>query len=391
MVNSQREGRKVVKETTQAEVSSELIDLALGHPSLELLPLELLRAAASDRLRRDDRSFLQYGFEQGDLRFRASLARLLSESYAMEVSPENLFISGGVSQALDLICSLFTRPGDLVFVEEPSYFLALRIFADHGLAVEGLPTDRLGLIPEELRKRLLQRLPVLLYTIPTHQNPTAATLPEDRRERLVSLCREHGVLLVADEVYHLLTYTGAPPRPLAASVEDGGVLSLGSFSKILAPGLRLGWVQGAPELLQRLSTCGFLDSGGGLAPFTSAVVRSALEQGAQQAHLQRLRGTYGSRARAMGASLKQALGDRADTVEPAGGFFYWLRLKGVPDTEELLARARARGLTFAPGRRFSTRGGMQDCLRLSFSYYDEEHIAEGIARLAEALRFPASA
>jgi 2-aminoadipate transaminase len=375
-------------QTTQTEVSSGLIDLALGHPSLELLPLEILRAAASDRLGREDRSFLQYGFEQGDLRFRTSLARFLSESYAVEVSPESLFVSGGVSQALDLICSLFTRPGDLIFVEEPTYFLALRIFADHGLKVEGLPTDRLGLIPEELRKRLSQRKPVLLYTIPTHQNPTAASLPEDRRKHLVSLCRERGVLLVADEVYHLLTYAGEPPRPLAAFIEEGGVLSLGSFSKILAPGLRLGWIQGAPELLGRLSASGFLDSGGGLAPFTSAVVRSALERGDQETHVSKLRGTYGSRARAMGESLRRALGERsggAVMVEPAGGFFYWLRLEGM-DTEELLGRAREGGVTFAPGRRFSTRGGMQDCLRLSFSYYDEQRIGEGISRLAEAIR-----
>jgi DNA-binding transcriptional MocR family regulator len=315
------------------------------------------------------------------------LARFLSESYAVEVSPENLFVSGGVSQALDLICSLFTRPGDLIFVEEPTYFLALRIFADHGLEVEGLPTDRLGLIPEELRKRLSQRRPVLLYTIPTHQNPTAASLSEDRRKHLVSLCREHGVLLVADEVYHLLTYSGEAPRPLAVFIEEGGVLSLGSFSKILAPGLRLGWVQGAPELLERLSACGFLDSGGGLAPFTSAVVRSALERGDQKTHVSKLRGTYGSRARAMGASLKRALGERAGgaaMIEPAGGFFYWVRLEGM-DTEELLVRARERGVTFAPGRRFSTRGGMQDCLRLSFSYYDEQRIGEGISRLVEAI------
>ncbi len=375
-------------QTTQAEVSSGLIDLALGHPSLELLPLEIMRAAASDRLGREDRSFLQYGFEQGDLRFRTSLARFLSESYSVEVSPENLFVSGGVSQALDLICSLFTRPGDLIFVEEPTYFLALRIFADHGLEVEGLPTDRLGLIPEELRKRLSRRRPVLLYTIPTHQNPTAASLPGDRREQLVSLCREHGVLMVADEVYHLLTFGGEAPRPLASFAEGGGLLSLGSFSKILAPGLRLGWVQGARELLGRLSGSGFLDSGGGLAPFTSAVVLSALERGDQKTHVSKLRSTYRSRARAMGEGLMRTLGERAGgaaMIEPAGGFFYWLRLEGL-DTEELLLRARERGVAFAPGRRFSTLGGMRDCLRLSFSYYDEQRIGEGISRLAEAIR-----
>jgi DNA-binding transcriptional MocR family regulator len=386
MVNIAGEQRQV--QTTQSEVSADLIDLALGHPSPGLLPLSLLRGAVR-RLRREDRLLLQYGYEQGDLRFRSLLAGFLSGGYGLEVSPEELFVSAGVSQALDLICSLFTRPGDRVLVEEPSYFLALRIFADHGLRVEGLATDRQGLLPDALQERLRKTrpAPALLYTVPTYHNPAGTTLPQDRRERIVELCREHGVLLVADEVYHLLSFAGAPPSPLAALARGGGVLSLGSFSKILAPGLRLGWIQGSPELLRTLATCGFLDSGGGLAPFTSAVVRSALERGDQKTHVSKLRGTYGSRARAMGASLKRALGERAGgaaMIEPAGGFFYWVRLEGM-DTEELLVRARERGVTFAPGRRFSTRGGMQDCLRLSFSYYDEQRIGEGISRLAEAI------
>jgi 2-aminoadipate transaminase len=373
-------------ETTQSEVSADLIDLAVGHPGPDLLPLELLRDAAARRLGQEDRSPLQYGYEQGDLRFRGELARFLTRHYGAEVSPGELFVSGGVSQALDLICSLFTRPGDLVLVEEPSYFLALRIFADHGLRVEGLPTDRHGMVPEALRERLRLGRPAMLYTVPTHQNPTGATLPEARRTQVLEQCREHGVLLVADEVYHLLTYSGAPPRPLAASAGRGGVLSLGSFSKILAPGLRLGWIQGSADLLRRLATCGFLDSGGGLAPFTSAIVRSLLEQGAQEAHLQRLRSTYGARVQALAAALQASLGAAAVTLSPAGGFFLWVRLEGIADTGKLLARARAGGVTFVPGSRFSTRGQQGDCLRLSFSYYDEAHLAEGSARLAAAVK-----
>ena len=374
-------------QTTQREIDPGIIDLAIGHPGLELLPLELLRDAAAHRLSQDDRSLLQYGYEQGDLRFRAELARFLAGHYGCEVDPDALFVSGGVSQALDLVCSLSTQPGDLVLVEEPTYFLALRIFADHGLRVEGVATDGDGLVPEALRDALRsrRRRPVMLYIVPTHQNPTGATLSEDRRREVLALCREQGVLLVADEVYHLLTFAGAPPRPFAAAAAQGGVLSLGSFSKILAPGLRLGWVQGAPDLLHRLSSCGFLDSGGGLAPFTSAVVRSLLEGGAQQAHLLRLRDAYRSRARAMAARLEGSLGARAIWAMPAGGFFFWVRFEGVSDATELLAAVRARGVTFAPGTRFSTRRGFESFARLSFSYYGEKGIAEGIARLAAAL------
>jgi DNA-binding transcriptional MocR family regulator len=374
-------------QTTQREVDPGVIDLAVGHPGLDLLPLDLLRAAADHRLGRGDPSPLQYGFEQGDLRFRAELARFLSHHYEAAVPPDALFVSGGVSQALDLVCSLWARPGDLVLVEEPTYFLALRIFADHGLRVRGVATDDQGLAPEALRAALLRsgRKPALLYTVPTHQNPTGATLSEARRQEVLALCREHGVLVVADEVYHLLTYRRAPPPPLGAAAAGGGVLSLGSFSKILGPGLRLGWIQGPPDLLQRLSTCGFLDSGGGLGPFTSAIVRSVLESGAQQAHLERLRGTYAARAAVMAESFEKRLGDRARFVTPDGGFFFWVRFRGVEDTAVLLERARARGVTFAAGSRFSTRGGFRDRARFCFSYYGEAQIAEGIARLAAAL------
>jgi DNA-binding transcriptional MocR family regulator len=370
-------------QTTQSEVSANLIDLALGHPSPELLPLSLIRGAAR-RLGGTDRPLLQYGYEQGDLGFRSRLARFLSGGYGTEVSPEQLFVSGGVSQALDLICSLFTRPGDRVLVEEPSYYHALRIFADHGLRVEGLAVDRQGLLPEALREALGRIRPSMLYTVPTYHNPTGTTLPQDRRERIVELCREHGVLLVADEVYHLLSFAGAPPSPMAARARGGGLLSLGSFSKILAPGLRLGWIQGSPQLLRTLSTCGFLDSGGGLAPFTSAIVGRLLDSGAQEAHLRRLRAVYSSRARALAGSLRERLG--VETAPPAGGFFLWASLPGVEDTAALLPAARAAGVTFAPGGRFSVDGGQRDRLRLSFSYYDPGQLEEGVHRLAEAVR-----
>jgi 2-aminoadipate transaminase len=371
--------------TTQAEVSGSLIDLAIGHPSPRLLPLELLRRAAAQSLGQGDPSILQYGYEQGDSRFREALSRFLAESCDVEVEAREVFVSGGVSQALDLICTVFTRPGDLVLVEEPSYFLALRIFADHGLRVESVPTDSQGLATDVLERRLAELHPVLLYTVPTHQNPTGVTVPEQRREALVRLSRKHGLLLIADEVYHLLSYGQAAPRTFAAHVHRGKILSLGSFSKILAPGLRLGWIVGQPRLLQPLASCGFLDSGGGLAPFTSALVRSALEHGELDGHLQLLRRTYGERASAMTRSLQRYLGDRVRFTPPGGGFFHWIDFGSGSDSEKLLSAAWKRGVTFVPGGRFSSCGEQRARARLSFSYYDPPEIDTGIARLAAAL------
>lgn len=373
-------------QTTQVANSGDLIDLSIGHPSLSLLPLEMMQRAAEHRLNQGDPAPLQYGFEQGCGYFRKTLAHFLGGKYGMSVDPDHLFISNGVSQALDLICTLYTRPGDLIFVEEPTYFLALRIFADHHLRVVSLPIDEEGLVVEALEERLAQQRPVFLYTIPTHQNPTGVTLSVNRRRRLVELSKEFGFMILADEVYHLLSYTQEPPPPLGSFIAGGSVFSLGSFSKILAPGLRLGWIHATRELLRPLALCGMLDSGGGLNPFTSSLVRSALESGLLLKHLERLRAVYRERLAAMRSVLHRELHGLLRFNEPRGGFFFWIALPEGVHARNLLPKAQERKVSFIPGIRFSSCGGMGNCLRLSFSYYDPEELQEGVRRLAQVIR-----
>lgn len=369
----------------QSPIPPHLIDLGVGNPAPELLPLDLLRQAAAHALAQGGAAPLQYGYEAGDIRFREALAGFLTVQYDLKIDPGQLFASNGVSQALDLLCTLHTQPSDVVFVEEPTYFLALRIFADHRLRVVGLPTDEHGLVIETLEDALQRQRPTLLYTIPTHQNPSGATLPLQRRQRLVELSQQHGFLVLADEVYHCLSYDDAAPPPLASFVDSGSVLSLGSFSKILAPGLRLGWVQGRADRLQTLAQCGLLDSGGGLNPFTAAIVRSALELGLQRQHLDRLRQVYAGRLAALDAALQRHLAGQLSYRRPDGGFFIWAWLADGQDAEALMASAQAHGVSFRPGVRFSSSGGLRDAIRLCFAYYDEARLTEGVARLAQAI------
>ncbi len=171
-----------------------------------------MKNAAEHRLGHDDGSLLAYGAESGDGYFRLALARFLTEHYHKPVDADDLFVTAGASQGLDLICTLFTKPGDTIFVEEPSYFLALNIFRDHGLNIIGLPMDEGGLMVETLEERLTQHNPAFLYIIPTFHNPSSITLSATRRERLVQLSQEHNLLIVADEVYHLLAYDTVPSR-----------------------------------------------------------------------------------------------------------------------------------------------------------------------------------
>ena len=217
----------------QLNVPDDVIDLGIGQPGSDVLPLELLQQASHHALENSPRDILQYGADAGDDYFKNGLATFLTGYYGEKVTPESLLTTNGISQVLGMICTLFTKPGDAIIVEEPTYFLALNIFADHDLKIVSVPVDGNGLIVEELESLLKQHNPKFIYTIPTFQNPSGVTLSLERRERLLELAEKYNVLVVADEVYHLLSYTTTPPKPMGC-FDSEYVLSLGSFSKILA-------------------------------------------------------------------------------------------------------------------------------------------------------------
>jgi len=371
-------------QTTQVYIPPGVIDLGLGNPHPNLLPLDLLRQSAQACFERNDPACLQYGAEAGDGYFRRALSTFLSRSYGFPVEAENLFVTAGASSGLDLLCTLYTQPGDVIFVEEPSYFLALRIFADHGLRLVSIQTDEAGLVMEDLEQKLRRFRPRLLYLIPTYQNPSGQTLSQERRERLAAISREHDLLVVADEVYHFLNYAGPPPHPLAGYTQDTKIVSLNSFSKILAPGLRLGWIQADRSIIRHLALCGLLDSGGGMNPFVSALVRSMLENGKLEAHIDRLKSIYAGRIPTVEAALRQYL-PGAIYARPQGGYFFWVRLPGV-DTQRLQEQAKAFKVDIRPGVRFSSQKGMSEYFRLCFAYYEGDDIKRGIRRLGKCLQ-----
>jgi DNA-binding transcriptional MocR family regulator len=368
--------------SAQKEIPAGMIDLGIGQPSPWLLPVELMAKAAAHCTMQPGAMLLSYGSEQGDGHFRAALSGFLEGIYGMPVDPAHLLVTNGASQGLDLICTLFSQAGDSIFVEEPTYFLARKIFADHQLNPVALPMDTDGLIIEAVEEQLKLTQPAFLYTIPAYHNPTSVCLSAARREQLAELSRRYDFTVVADEVYHPLSYTSAPPPPLARFCSSAQVISLGSFSKILAPGLRLGWLQAAPAVIERLIRCGVLDSGGGLNPFTSGIVRSAIELGLVGENLALLKGTYSRRMQAMCAALRTHLPGSVHFTDPEGGFFIWLRLADGTDTAALLVRARKRNVEFMPGSGFSNRQALKNCLRLSFAYYDTPELLQGVERLA---------
>lgn len=367
-------------QTAQIQVPENFIDLGRGDPGLDLLPLNLLHSAAQNRLSQGDNEFLQYGAEQGDGYFRTALASFLSKKYNFNVDIETLFVTSGISGGLDLICTLLTKPGDTIFVEEPSYFLALKIFADQGLKVASIRTDDSGLAVDDLALKLKSVKPKFVYVIPTFQNPTGRTLTQERREQLVSLAKEHDFLILADEVYQFLNYTQTPPNSFASYIDSEHVISLGSFSKILAPGLRLGWLQTHVSVMTRIVSAGVLESGGGMNPFTSTIVRNVIESGNLERNIERLRTTFAHRIKAMSECLRKYI-PSAEFSTPHGGYFFWVRIPNV-DTAELRNKAADHHVGLRPGLLFSSNGGLKDYMRLSVSFYDEYQLEEGLQRLS---------
>ncbi len=373
------------QETSQANVADNTINFGVGQPNFAILPTELMHKAAEHRLSQRDPNYLNYGFEQGDGFLREALASFLTPAYGFPVDGAQLLLSAGATQAIDMICSTFTRPGDVIFVEEPSYFLILGLFRDHGLQIVPIPLDDEGLDLVVLEEKLTQYQPKFLYTIPTFQNPTSINLSLERRQKLVALSQKHRFLIVADEVYQLLNYTETPPPSFAAFLDSEQVLSVGSFSKILAPGLRLGWIQTSPRLMQLILNQGLIASGGGLNHFTSGIVRSVVEEGWQVEYVAGLKQIYGRRIATLSKALKQFLPKDIIFKKPGGGYFFWLKLPQGIDGEALLQTAVSHKVGFQPGVRFSSRGNLNNYIRLSFAFYEEAELVEGARRLAATL------
>ncbi len=369
----------------QIDLPTDMIHLGLGQPSSHLLPLNEMEKAAAHSLSTENGSFLAYGKEQGNVNFRQTLADFLTGEYSSPVGPEHLFITNGNSQALDYICKLFTRPGDTVIVEEPSYFLALKIFADHKLNLVSIPVDDNGMVIEDLKERLKSATPAFLYTIPAYHNPASVTLSLKRREELVRICAQKNLLLVADEVYQLLNYTQDSLPPMGTWNTGCPLISLGSFSKILAPGLRLGWIHTRVKLIKKLIIPALLLSGGGLNPFTSEVINSAICLGFLKSHIQKLKIVYRQRIEIFCDHLREYLPDQAVFKIPEGGYFIWVKFPDDVDTNTFREAARKQNVDFHPGSLFSHRKELKNYMRLSFAFYDDKILAEGALRLGKVV------
>lgn len=374
---------------TQNTLREGFVEFAFGEPDPALLPVGLVREAAARALGGEGSAALAYGSSAGPAALRAAIAERTAAREGLVLAESDVLVSGGISQAVDQVLTVLAAPGDVVFVECPTYNLALGIIADHPVDVVGVPLDDEGLDVDGLATavrdaRASGRRPRLLYTIPTYHNPAGVSLSAQRRKQLLELARREDLLLIEDDVYRELVYEGEAPPALRALDPAAPVIRLGSFSKSLAPGLRLGWIDAPAALRERLAAYGTLESGGCVSQFSAHVVAALLAAGAYGPHVAALRHAYASRRDALVAALRDHLPAGCAFTVPAGGFFLWVTLPPGLAASRLLPVAERHRVAFAPGRRFCVDGDDRS-LRLAFSLYDEASLAEGARRLGAAV------
>lgn len=370
-----------------------IVSFAGGFPDPAMFDVAGIQEASNKALNEEPGGTLQYGATEGYGPLREQLSAFMATKGAKDVAPENLIVTTGSQQALDLLGKTMISPGDKVIVEGPTFLATIQCFRLYGAELISAPIDAHGVKTDELEQLIAQHKPKFVYLIPTFGNPSGALLSLERRKKVLEMAVKYQTLIVEDDPYGDLYFGEAPPPSLLAlSAGVPGSRELlahcGSLSKVLSPGLRVGWMIAPAELLAKATMCKqFSDAH--TSTFAQATAAQYLKAGRMPATLTHVRKVYGERANAMGAALKRELGDAIEFTQPQGGLFFWARLTGAggksKDAGEFAKKAIEQLVAFVPGAPFYASNPDLATLRLSFATADVAKIEEGVARLGKAL------
>ncbi|MCU1508619.1 MAG: PLP-dependent aminotransferase family protein [Glaciihabitans sp.] len=364
----------------------EVVSLAGGMPYVSALPREIV-TGAMDRVMRDRGPIaLQYGSGQGAPALREHILEVMALE-GIRASVDDVVVTTGSQHALELVTKIFIDPGDVVLAEGPSYVTAMVVFKSYQAVIEHSEMDEHGLVPEALRQKIAYlkaagKTIKFLYTVPTFSNPAGVTLTWERRLEILEICRSEGILVLEDNPYGLLYFGGPPPHAMR-SVEEDGVIYLGTFSKTLAPGFRVGWALAPHAIREKLILA---NEAAVLSPssFTQLIIAEYLATADWKGQIDTFRGVYRERRDAMLQALSDYLPDTSWTV-PNGGFYVWLTLPANLDSKSMLPRAVKELVAYTPGTAFYADGGGRNKIRLAFCYPTPDFIREGIRRLSTVI------
>lgn len=375
----------IIRELLKLVAQPDIISFAGGLPAPELFPVQELEAACRTVLEQNGARALQYGTTEGELSLRTWLAEWQSRP-DLQVEPDNVLITNGSQQALDLLGKLFVDTDSCVMTSAPTYLGALQAWNVYQACYVTIPQDDDGMLVDEIPRRLAEGYrPRLVYVLPNFHNPAGTTMPLDRRQRLVEIAREHDLILVEDDPYGELRFEGEEITHLYRLAPERTIY-LSTFSKTLAPGFRLGAVT-APKAIIRKFVQAKQGSDLNTAVFSQMVVAEVCRSGLIPRHVQTIRRVYRERRDAMLAAMERTWPAGCSWTRPHGGLFLWARVPAPLDTTEILPRAVERKVAYVPGVAFypGEQGG-NDAMRLNFSYADVDHINEGIARLGATFK-----
>ncbi len=371
-----------------------IISFAGGFPDSAMFDVEGIREASALALSKEPGAALQYGATEGYNPLREQLALFMATKGVKNISPEGLIVTTGSQQALDLVAKTLLNPDDIALVEAPTFLATIQCFRLYGPKVLGVPIDALGVQVDKLEAMIQQHKPKLAYIIPTFGNPSGALLTKERRLKILQLAVQYKTIVIEDDPYGDLYFGEAPPPSLLAmSGQVPGSRELlvhcGSLSKVLSPGLRVGWMVAPPDLLARATMCKqFSDAH--TSTFAQATAAQYLLSGRMPATLNKVRSVYAERAQAMDQALQRELGDALAYTAPQGGLFFWANLTGtngaVKDGNAFAKSAIEKGVAFVPGAPFFANDPDLSSIRLSFATADLAKIEEGITRLGQALK-----
>lgn len=372
-----------VRDILKVAERPDILSFAGGLPAPELFPVEAIARAHAEVLAEEGPAALQYSTTEGFGPLREWIASQLTAQGA-SVGAGQVLVTSGSQQGLDLVAKVLIDPGDVIVVENPSYVAALQAFDAYEAELAVVGSDDHGVRTDELESLFLARRPKLLYVVPNFQNPKGTTLSLERRKALIEVAQRHGVVVLEDDPYGALRFRGEALPPLAALDDSGVVVSLSTFSKTLAPGLRVGWLSGPRELVKSLT----------VAKQSTDLHTSTLAQRAvvrllaffdYASHLDRLRAGYGARARAMLAALEEFMPEGTRWTHPDGGMFIWVELPHGLSGEELFPRAIEQKVAFVPGAPFFAAEPQHHTIRLNYSNRPPELIHEGMRRLGSVI------
>jgi DNA-binding transcriptional MocR family regulator len=371
-----------------------IISFAGGFPDSAMFDVEGIREASALALSKEPGAALQYGATEGYNPLREQLALFMATKGVKNISPEGLIVTTGSQQALDLVAKTLLNPDDIALVEAPTFLATIQCFRLYGPKVLGVPIDALGVQVDKLEAMIQQHKPKLVYIIPTFGNPSGALLTKERRLKILQLAVQYKTIVIEDDPYGDLYFGEAPPPSmLALSDQVPGsrdwLVHCGSLSKVLSPGLRVGWMVAPPDLLARATMCKqFSDAH--TSTFAQATAAQYLLSGRMPATLNKVRSVYAERAQAMDQALQRELGDALAYTAPQGGLFFWANLTGtngaVKDGNTFAKSAIEKGVAFVPGAPFFANDPDLSSIRLSFATADLAKIEEGITRLGQALK-----